>query len=142
MQTDWSKKKELKQMQAQVQVQAQVRVQAQMQAQVLAQVQAQTRAFPRWSGRPCPISERKLRADGKAPTLGSSCHKLSGYSTKFVFDEQGLRRPRFLAPRECARLMGFPDDFPAPAVSEGDRKVPSGMMISMGFKHPWFRGIS
>ena len=28
------------------------------------------------------------------------------------------------------------------AVSEGDRKLPSGMMISMGFRHPWFSGIS
>ena len=107
-------------------------------------VRAQAAAFPRWNGRPCPISERALCLDGKAPTLASQYHRVSGYSTKFVFDEAGDRagdragdgaggrRPRFLAPRECARLMGFPDDFPVPRVADGDPHAPAAFYRQIG----------
>ena len=56
-----------------------------------------------------------------------SPHSLQGsnYTTKYVFEEadgtvrdgQGANpRPRFLTPRECARVMGFPDTFVIPGV--------------------------
>jgi DNA (cytosine-5)-methyltransferase 1 len=63
----------------------------------------------------------------KAPTLISSYHSLSSFTTKFVYSEgdSTLRddsqsessrsgRPRFLTERECARLMGFPESFVLP----------------------------
>lgn len=92
-------------------------------------LQAQTASYPRWHGMPCPMSERTLKRDGKAPTLNSSYHSVTGYSTKFVFeaDDEGLavetdastrKRPRFLSPRECSRLMGFPDSFKIPHISD------------------------
>lgn len=33
-------------------------------------------------------------------------------------------RPRFLTPRECCRIMGFPEDFAVPSVAaDGDEMV-------------------
>eukprot|EP01052_Picozoa_sp_SAG31_P033267 SAG31_NODE_3736_length_3944_cov_1.151120_1_plen_119_part_00 len=82
------------------------------------------------------MSERALQIDGKAATLVSSYHQISSFSTKYVFEEadgttaaetledvsdanpdvhQPRRRPRFLAPRECCRLMGFPESFVIPS---------------------------
>lgn len=55
--------------------------------------------------------------DGKAPTLISRYHSVSSVTTKFVLEEADgtvRERPRFLTPRECTRLMGFPDDFVVP----------------------------
>ena len=86
-------------------------------------LQAQNDAFPRWGGKPCPMTERAVQIDGKAPTLSSSYHNVSSFSTKYVFEEADgtlrgaeapSRPPRFLSPRECARLMGFPDAFNIP----------------------------
>ena len=62
-------------------------------------------------------SEREIDLDGVAPTLTSSCHVASSLSARFVFEEaDGTRRtlPRFLTPRECARVMGFRDSFRFP----------------------------
>ena len=76
----------------------------------------------------------------KAPTLISSYHRVGSYSTKFIFEEadgtvrnsdrsdndgringsNNQLRPRFLTPRECCRLMGFPDTFPVPCIDNGD----------------------
>ena len=58
-----------------------------------------------------------LDLDGKAPTLISSYHSVSSVTTKFLLEEaDGSIRstPRFLTPRECTRLMGFPEDFVIP----------------------------
>ena len=61
-----------------------------------------------------------IRLDAKAPTLISQYHRVGSLSSKFVChaldgsDRDGVagrRRPRFLTPRECCRLMGFPEDF-------------------------------
>ena len=74
--------------------------------------------------RGCPLSERSIPLDGKTPTLISSYHKVSNFATKYLFEEaDGTRRdgapgtsvrPRFLTPRECARVMGFPDTYRIP----------------------------
>lgn len=59
-------------------------------------------------------STREIDLDGDAPTLTSSCRTVTSLSSTFVFEAaDGTRRelPRFLTPRECARLMGFPDSF-------------------------------
>jgi len=63
------------------------------------------------------LNQRMLTLDDKCPTLISSYHNHTSLTTKFVSEEQdGTAReiPRFLTPRECARLMGFPESFPVP----------------------------
>jgi DNA (cytosine-5)-methyltransferase 1 len=70
-----------------------------------------------------PKEEKMVRLDDFAPTLISSYHKVGSFSNKYVGEEvdgtvrDGLGRnprPRFLTPRECCRIMGFPEDFPVP----------------------------
>lgn len=67
--------------------------------------------------------DASINLDGKAPTLISQYHRVGSMSTKFLFQESdgtvrdgtnGACRPRFLTPRECCRIMGFPEDFPVP----------------------------
>jgi DNA (cytosine-5)-methyltransferase 1 len=72
-----------------------------------------------------PWSLKAIDIDDKAPTLISNYHGVSNFSSKFIFDENTTtiegsttgekhrhhRTCRFLTPRECARLMGFPEDF-------------------------------
>ncbi|KAI2513224.1 tRNA methyltransferase [Fragilaria crotonensis] len=62
-----------------------------------------------------------IRLDAKAPTLISQYHRVGSLSSKFVCHKldgsdrdgaDGRCWPRFLTPRECCRLMGFPEDFP------------------------------
>lgn len=86
-----------------------------------ATVQRHNEAHPRWGGLPCTMAERSADLDAKHPTLTASYHHVSNYSTKFVCEEadgtprDGAQlRPRFLTPRECARLMGFPDNVVIP----------------------------
>ena len=92
------------------------------------------------AGRECPIEERWLDRDGKATTITSSYHHVSNHTTKYVqvsseemMDQEGQGQgqgqgnkgeaaaaaaaaaARFLTPRECARLMGFPETFPTPS---------------------------
>ena len=57
---------------------------------------------------------RELRLDAPAPTLISSYHRALSLTTKYIFEEKdGTQRelPRFLTPRESARLMGFPEGY-------------------------------
>jgi DNA (cytosine-5)-methyltransferase 1 len=72
-----------------------------------------------------PQQHRAIQLDGNAPTLISSYRTPNGGTSKFVFEEadgtirdgsEGARRPRFLSPRECARVMGFPDSFKIPSI--------------------------
>jgi site-specific DNA-cytosine methylase len=80
-----------------------------------------------------------LDRDGKATTITSSYHHVSNHTTKYVqvsseetMDQEGQGQgqgnkgeaaaaaaaaaaARFLTPRECARLMGFPETFPTPS---------------------------
>mmetsp|Transcript_10487 Transcript_10487/g.16005 ORF Transcript_10487/g.16005 Transcript_10487/m.16005 type:complete len:573 (+) Transcript_10487:62-1780(+) len=67
-----------------------------------------------------PAVDGCIHVDGKAPTLISSYHRVSSVSTKYMFEQSdgticdgsvGKRRPRFLTPRECCRIMGFPDTY-------------------------------
>jgi DNA (cytosine-5)-methyltransferase 1 len=68
-----------------------------------------------------PWSLKAIDIDDKAPTLISNYHGVSNFSSKFIFDENTTiedsttgehhRTCRFLTPRECARLMGFPEEF-------------------------------
>jgi len=67
--------------------------------------------------------EKMLKLNDYAPTLISSYHKVGSFSNKYVGEERdgtlrdglgGHSRPRFLTPRECCRIMGFPEDFPVP----------------------------
>lgn len=88
-------------------------------------VQAQLAAYPRWGGIPCPLAERTVDIDGLHPTLTSSYHQASNFTSKFICEEadgtlrDGTRhRPRFLTPRECARLMGFSEAMPVPPTDD------------------------
>lgn len=74
------------------------------------------------------LGDRSLPLAGKAPTLIGSCHNMTNFTNKFVCHEEDgtprdgvapRRRPRFLTARECARLMGFPDDFTLPPGHQG-----------------------
>ncbi|KAL1528913.1 hypothetical protein AB1Y20_010235 [Prymnesium parvum] len=83
------------------------------------------------------LDVRSLPLRGKAPTLIASYRKVTNFTSKYVCHEidgtprDGVpprRRPRFLTARECARLMGFPDSFRIPSVSQG----PSGIFKQLG----------
>lgn len=86
------------------------------------QLRGQLASFKRWPGAPpCSLSDRAVDLCAKAPTLTSSYRHVSNYTSRYVCEELdgslrdgGQRRPRFLSPRECARLMGFPDSFAVP----------------------------
>ena len=78
---------------------------------------AKASRWPRGDGKD-GAAAKEIPLDGKAPTLTSSYHRASSFSTQFVFEEaDGERRevPRFLTPRECARIMGFPESFQIPS---------------------------
>jgi len=60
----------------------------------------------------------RIDPDRKVPTLISRYHDVSSVTTKYLFEEADgtpRLRPRFLTPRECTRLMGFPEEFTVPA---------------------------
>jgi DNA (cytosine-5)-methyltransferase 1 len=68
------------------------------------------------SGRALNIA--RLDLDSYAPTLTSCYRQPASSYTRYVMEERDgtVRhgeplRPRFLTPRECARVMGFPDEF-------------------------------
>lgn len=74
-----------------------------------------------------------INIDSKAPTLISQYHRVGSFSTRFVFQEadgtardgvRGNRRPRFLTPRECCRIMGFPQQFVVPTTLFSDHDHP------------------
>jgi site-specific DNA-cytosine methylase len=52
-----------------------------------------------------------MNLDKKAPTLISQYRRVGSVSSKFVATADG-GGGRFLTPRECCRIMGFPEDFP------------------------------
>ena len=54
-----------------------------------------------------------MNLDKKAPTLISQYRRVGSVSSKFVPTANG--GGRFLTPRECCRIMGFPEDFPCDA---------------------------
>ena len=63
------------------------------------------------------VELRELLPDEPAPTLISSYHRVASLTSKYVLEEaDGSRRelPRFLTPRESARVMGFPESFTWP----------------------------
>lgn len=79
-----------------------------------------------------PFSDSCIDLEAKAPTLISSYHRVSNLSTKFLFEEADgtlcngkgdNSRPRFLSPRECCRVMGFPEDFVVPSPSDGPEVI-------------------
>ena len=64
----------------------------------------------------------------KAPALIASYRKMTNVTSKLICHMRdgtprdggpARRRPRFLTPRECARLMGFPDTFMVPPACSG-----------------------
>lgn len=63
---------------------------------------------------------RKLRGvplDKQHPTLTSGYHKAGNITTKFLCDTSAVNSAvplRQLTVRECARVMGFPDEFVIP----------------------------
>jgi DNA (cytosine-5)-methyltransferase 1 len=70
------------------------------------------------------FADGRLDLNDLAPTLISQYHRVGSFSTKFVFEEaDGTIRdgenenplPRFLTPRECCRLMGFPESYKVPS---------------------------
>lgn len=66
------------------------------------------------------IDYARIDIDAKAPTLISS-YRRSGKTSKFIFCERdGMNRniPRFLTPRECCRIQGFPEDYDIPTIGE------------------------
>jgi DNA (cytosine-5)-methyltransferase 1 len=50
-----------------------------------------------------------INLDNKAPTLISQYHRVSSLSSKYIATAD---RGRFLTPRECSRIMGFPEEYP------------------------------
>jgi len=69
----------------------------------------------------------RLKVEAYAPTLISSYRNPSSRSTRFVMEEADgtLRhgnplRPRYLTPRECCHIMGFPNDFDVSPPYEGE----------------------
>lgn len=73
---------------------------------------------------PAGVERSAFNLDAKSPTLISSYRKASNFTTKYVFPEEGdgfqiRRRPRFLTPRECCRIMGFPETFAVPSHDAG-----------------------
>lgn len=71
----------------------------------------------RYPGR-CPEGqERLINLEGKTPTLNSGYRNVASFSTKYIGEEKdGTVRelPRFLTPRECCRIQGFPESFEIP----------------------------
>jgi DNA (cytosine-5)-methyltransferase 1 len=70
------------------------------------------------------FADGRLDLDDLAPTLISQYHRVGSFSTKFVFEEadgtirdgeNGNPLPRFLTPRECCRIMGFPESYKVPS---------------------------
>jgi len=82
---------------------------------------------------PLPSTDYCIDIDSDAPTLISNYHRIGSFSTKFIFEQSdgtkcdGVgtnRRPRFLTPRECCRIMGFPESFKVPSLEkDGKDKV-------------------
>ena len=71
----------------------------------------------RYPGRCAEGQERLIQLDGKTPTLNSGYRNVASFSTKYVGEERDGRvreLPRFLSPRECCRVQGFPDNFEIP----------------------------
>eukprot|EP00585_Thalassiosira_rotula_P022177 CAMPEP_0196218580 /NCGR_PEP_ID=MMETSP0912-20130531/36857_1 /TAXON_ID=49265 /ORGANISM="Thalassiosira rotula, Strain GSO102" /LENGTH=133 /DNA_ID=CAMNT_0041496283 /DNA_START=1 /DNA_END=402 /DNA_ORIENTATION=- len=69
----------------------------------------------KWNG----IERARMDIDAKAPTLISSYRRSGNHTSKYIFQERdGTDRevPRFLTPRECCRLQGFPEDYDVPSV--------------------------
>ena len=67
------------------------------------------------------IGDAYINPNQKAPTLISSYKKAGNHTSKFIGTERdGTNNdiPRFLTPRECLRIMGFPEEFYAPSISK------------------------
>ncbi|KAL7542557.1 hypothetical protein ACHAXR_011886 [Thalassiosira sp. AJA248-18] len=65
------------------------------------------------------IDNAYINIDAKAPTLISSYRRSGSYSSRFIFNERDRTKreiPRYLTPRECCRLMGFPEDYNVPSI--------------------------
>jgi len=70
------------------------------------------------------IINAHIDIDAKAPTLISSYRRSGNITSKFIFRERdGTKReiPRFLTPRECCRIQGFPEEYVVPSIGvDGD----------------------
>ena len=81
------------------------------------------------------IDNARIHLDKKAPTLISSYRRISSHTSKFIFQERdGTPReiPRFLTPRECSRLQGFPEDFVVPSVADDGEVVTAHFYAGIG----------
>ena len=92
-----------------------------------------------WKGLVGGVRMKEIFLDEKAPTLVSGYRNHANEASKFIFEElDGVRRvlPRFLTPRECCRIMGFPDSFiiPHETVSKKGKKT-SGAQSESQFYH-------
>jgi len=80
------------------------------------------------------MTEAQLRLDNYAPTVISNYRVPSSNTTKLVMEEfDGTPRrgekgllPRFLTPREIARIMGFPEDYDLSATGDKPRDIQLG----------------
>ena len=82
------------------------------------------------------VRSRRIDLDDAAPTLISS-YRHDHLTSKFICEEaDGTTRhvPRFLTPRECARIMGFPQGFalPVPTAKQLDNGSGKGSGKSGG----------
>ncbi|CAM9148092.1 unnamed protein product, partial [Ectocarpus fasciculatus] len=71
----------------------------------------------KWKGLVGGARSKEIKLDEKAPTLTSGYKNASNEATRYLFyeaDGSKLKTPRFLTPRECCRLMGFPETFIIP----------------------------
>ena len=71
----------------------------------------------KWRGLVGGTRSKEIKLDEKAPTLTSGYKNAANEATRYLFkdaDGSVLKTPRFLTPRECCRLMGFPESFCIP----------------------------
>lgn len=76
-----------------------------------------------------------INPNQKAPTLISSYQRTGNHTSKFVLIEKdGTKRdiPRFLTPRECLRIMGFPEEFYAPSVNKDGNDATAHFYMGVG----------
>ena len=71
------------------------------------------------------VDEAVFDVNEKTSTLISSYREHNSFTTKYVMEEaDGTKRdvPRFLTPRECARLQGFPEWYAVPLAADNDHE--------------------
>ena len=81
------------------------------------------------------IESAYINIDTKAPTLISSYRRTGNHTSKFILSERdGTKRsiPRFLTPRECCRIQGFPEEYYAPSIRKDGSDATAHFYVGIG----------